>query len=91
MNVYCVPLTELQGHPTDSGTAVSGGATQLSQVWGQPVRRETQQLPRRTARPTVRTHAGIHQTQQTVRHPRGQQVRQQATGMCSDKGKTKVL
>lgn len=60
------PPAGIQGNPADSGAGISGGATPLSQVWGQPVRRETRQLPGGTDGPTVRTHAGIHQTQQTV-------------------------
>ncbi|XP_045913710.1 succinate dehydrogenase assembly factor 3, mitochondrial isoform X2 [Micropterus dolomieu] len=60
------PPTELQGHRADPGSGVSGEGTQRSQVWGRPIRKETQRLPGRTDRPTVRTPAGIHQTQQTV-------------------------
>lgn len=59
-------LTELQEHASDSGAGVSGEATQLRQVWGRPIRGEPWQLPGGADRPAVRTHAGIHQAQQTV-------------------------
>lgn len=64
-------VAELQAHPSDPDPGGRGPAAQFSHVRGQPFRGTTQELSRRTNGPAVRTHAGVHQTQQPVQHRGG--------------------
>lgn len=66
--MQCKPcLADLQEHSAKSSAAVS---RKDSQVWSRPARGEAQPFPGGTNRPTVRTDAGVVQTQHAVQHSR---------------------
>lgn len=82
-----ISMAELQELSADSGSGVSWGKIQLSEVWGQLVTEKAQWIPGWTDQPTVWTHGGSHQIQKTVWHTRGQEVKLQARELCLDRKK----